>query len=529
MTRWSLGGALAAALASSLLPGRLTAQPADSPEIRAVWVDAFHAGIRTPAEAADLVEAARRANLNTIFVQVRRRGDALYASSIEPPLDDSGWDPGFDALAHIVAVAHQAGLKVHAWINAMPVWRDDTPPRDARHVFNRHGPSAIGRDRWLTAAPDGTLRFPVGFFLDPGHPGAAAHLASIYLDVATRYDVDGIHFDYIRYPEAEDRLPRGSGVGYNAVAIERFQRATGRRDVPGPGDEAFMTWRRRQVSALVRRVYLEAKAVKPALVVSAAAIAWGRPPSDEASFAEVAPMQLVFQDWQGWLREGILDMAVPMNYARETDATVRGWFDGWVAFEKRHRHRRHIAVGLGAYRNTPADTLAQVARVRAPAGGHRVDGVSLFSYAVPVLATPEALAPGAPRPDPPSLAIPPASLVTRYAFLAEGVEGTAAAFARPAPVPEMDWITHPTDGMLAGTIDAVAPADVDGRAVAYKRAGGFSWLRRARTVEADLNGFFGLARIAPGKYRVWVASASGSRREVVVAAGTVARVHLRLR
>jgi uncharacterized lipoprotein YddW (UPF0748 family) len=92
-----------------------------SPEVRAVWVDAFHEGIRTAAEAEALVEAATRGGLNTLIVQVRRRGDALYLSPIEPPLDDPAFDPTFDGLAHIVAVAHRAGLKVHAWVNAMPV------------------------------------------------------------------------------------------------------------------------------------------------------------------------------------------------------------------------------------------------------------------------------------------------------------------------------------------------------------------------------------------------------------------------
>lgn len=527
MKRWSAVGALAWVV----VPVTLAAQPArpptssQPPEIRAVWVDAFHAGIRTPAEVTELVAAARRANLNTLIVQVRRRGDALYASRHEPPLDDPAYDPGFDALAHVVGEAHAAGLKVHAWLNAMPVWRDETPPRDARHVFNRHGPSATGRDRWMTAAPDGTLRFPVGFFLDPGHPDAAAHIARVYLDVVERYDVDGIHFDYVRYPETEDRMPRGSGVGYNAVAIERFQRATGRRDVPGPGDEAFIQWRRRQVTALVRRVYLEAKALKPSIVISAALIPWGRPPRDEADFAEVAPMQRIFQDWQGWLREGILDLALPMNYARETDDQVRTWFDGWLAFEKTHRHGRHLATGLGAYRNTPANTLAQVNRTRTPEGGQRLDGVSFFSYAVPVQALDPAPAPT----EPPSLATPPATGVERFAFLADGVEGVAGPFAQPAPVPEMPWITRPTDGMLAGTIDAASAAEADGRIVAYKRAGGWSWFRRAKKIEADLNGFFGLARLAPGKYKVWVDGVGRSRREVVVAAGSVTRVQLTLR
>ena len=144
-----------------------------------------------------------------------------------------------------------------------------------------------------------------------------------------------------------------------------------------------MTWRREQVSHVVRRVFLEVKALKPRVLVSASVIPWGAPPTGEDDFADAAPMQRVFQDWHAWLEEGILDLAVPMNYARETDDRVRTWFDGWVSWERRHQHGRATAVGLGGYRNAPDATLAQLGRVRRAEGGHRLAGVSLFSYRVP--------------------------------------------------------------------------------------------------------------------------------------------------
>src|SRR6266540_1434839 len=153
-----------------------SAAPARAQEFRALWVDAFHEGIRSAREADDLVAAAKRANLNALFVQVRRRGDALYTKGVEPPLDDPAYDPSFDALAYIVDAGHRGGLQVHAWINAMPVWRDEAPPRDPRHLFNRHGLTASGDDNWLTASPAGDRKFPVGYFLDPGHPAAAEYL-----------------------------------------------------------------------------------------------------------------------------------------------------------------------------------------------------------------------------------------------------------------------------------------------------------------------------------------------------------------
>lgn len=462
----------------------------DAPELRALWVDAFHEGIRSPREADNLIAAARRANLNTLFVQVRRRGDALYTKGIEPPLDDPAYDPSFDALAYIVDAGHKAGIQVHAWVNAMPVWRDEAPPRDPRHVFNTHGPSATADGNWFTASPTGDHKFPVGYFLDPGHPAAAAYLAGIYVDIVRNYAVDGIHFDYVRYPETDERLPRGAGVGYNAVNLARFQRATGHTDTPPPGDEAWMEWRRDQVTNLVRRVALEARAINPRIKISAALIPWGQPPSTEKDFTTVAPMQRIFQDWHQWLKNGWLDLGVPMNYASETDDRVRGWFNGWMAWEKRHAHGRQLAVGLGAYRNTAPATLAQIARARAADDGHRIAGVSFFSYAVPTL--PPATPPNT-EPQPPSV---PVTGSDRLAFLADGAGGAAGPFARPAPVPPMPWIDRPDRGSIAGILPGL-----DGAVVKIKRRRfwPFGGTTRVRT---DGNGYFGLAQLKPGRYDV---------------------------
>lgn len=498
-----------------LLASASPAVASETPELRALWVDAFHEGIRSPREADDLVAAAKQAHINTLIVQVRRRGDALYSKGIEPPLDDAAYDPSFDALAYVVGAAHRAGLRVHAWVNAMPVWRDEAPPKDARHLFNRHGPHRPGEENWFTSSPTGNHKFPVGYFLDPGHPAAAAYLAEIYLNIVRNYEVDGIHFDYIRYPETDERLPRGAGVGYNAVNLARFRRATGRTDTPAPADEAWMQWRRDQVTNLVRRVSIEAKAIKPGITISAALIPWGRPPSSENDFSDVAPMQRIFQNWHAWLEAGLLDLGIPMNYASETDARVRGWFDGWILWEKQHGHGRHLAVGLGAYRNTPAGTLAQIARVRDYEGG-RVVGVSFYSYAVPAL--PAAIKPGT------DLPVVPVTGGGRLNFLVEGADGAPGVFAQPAPVPPMPWIDRPEHGWIAGTISGSTPDDVDGVSIKVrrKRLWPFGGSTRVRT---DGNGYFGLAKVKPGRYELTVRTRGGRshKRVVDVAAGKVGR------
>src|ERR687885_579175 len=84
-----------------------TSEPLDAPELRGVWVDAFHDGFKTPEQVDRLIAWARLANLNALFVQVRRRGDAYYLRSIEPRTEDPDLAEGFDALEYLIRRAHE--------------------------------------------------------------------------------------------------------------------------------------------------------------------------------------------------------------------------------------------------------------------------------------------------------------------------------------------------------------------------------------------------------------------------------------
>ncbi|HET8666866.1 MAG TPA: family 10 glycosylhydrolase [Terriglobales bacterium] len=475
-----------------------------APEVRALWVDGFNPGVRTREEAEQLVSNAKQAGFNTLFIQVRRRADALYTTSLEPAIEDFPIDPTFDPLQNIIELAHREGIEVHAWINAMTVWKNQAPPKSANHVFNLHGPAQTGRANWLTASPQGEFAFPVGYFLDPGHPDAMQHLVDVYTGVARKYAVDGVHFDYIRYPEVEgEKLPAGSPVGYNAVSLERFRRATGRTDTPAPGDPQWIEWRRQQVTQLVRRVYLEVKAINPRIKVSAATIAWGKPPVTEQDYPNSAPMQLVFQDWNGWLKQGFLDAAVPMNYARENDPKSRAFFDGWITWEKQHKYGRQLVVGVGSYLNTNDGTLAEVSRVRQPAGRATADGVSFFSYASLLRAE------AAPNGSGTSIA----ALHT----------GQLAPFVAPASVPKANWLEQPDRGWLAGTVHDASGKAVDGAVIEVSRAGGI--FRHKDLIVADGNGFFGTSGLKPGRYQATLRG-SRARSVVEVMPGKVARVEV---
>src|SRR5262245_35709019 len=141
---WSLtaGGLVAA---NALLGATLPRWPARSyragadgapaeDQIRALWVDAFHDGIKTAAQIDRLVDDALSAGINTLIVQVRRRGDAYYARTDEPRTDDPTFQPRLDALQLTIdrVRAANAGaarsdpprprLEVHAWIASVPIW-----------------------------------------------------------------------------------------------------------------------------------------------------------------------------------------------------------------------------------------------------------------------------------------------------------------------------------------------------------------------------------------------------------------------
>ena len=153
---------LSPTLAPTLVPlPSPTAEPQDPPELRAVWVDAFHDGFKTPEQVDELVAWARRANINALFVQVRRRGDAYYSISFEPRTEDPDLAPGFDALRYLIARAHQGPqrLQVHAWLATLPVWwQRDTPPVAPNHAFNLHGLNVDPDQTWLMSKVEQTPR-----------------------------------------------------------------------------------------------------------------------------------------------------------------------------------------------------------------------------------------------------------------------------------------------------------------------------------------------------------------------------------
>lgn len=478
--------------------GGPSAERAPGEQWRSFWVDSFHSGIYTPAEVDTLVADARAAHVNALVVQVGRWADCFCNRSRFPrthaPIAPAPYDP----LEYVIQKAHAAGIELHAWVNSTPVWNRAAPPPQPDHLFNTHGPSAAGADRWLNKRVDGaeiggaTMRS-----LDPANPAAVDYYVNGIASIVRAYDIDGIHLDYIRYPD-DNSSSAHSDWGYSEVSLARFRAATGRESPPAPDDPQFSEWRRAQVTNYVRKVYLTMSSIKPRLRLSHSAIVYGRGPQAVGGWTKTRTYTEVYQDWRGWLAEGIMDLTIGMNYKREGKPDQARMFEEWNEALADSAGPRHTAVGPGLYLNTVEQSLAQSrkALARSPAG-NTVAGWSGYSYAEPSAASTED----------PALAKADRERLIAGLTTADPT-GRSPLFAGPAKVPAMPWKERPTTGHIMGTLVMADGRPLDQAPVTLTH------VRSGQTVNGrvtDGSGWFGFVGLKPGTWRVKVGLPPGVR------------------
>ena len=460
-------------------------------EYRALWVDGFNSGLQTAEQVTQLVRDCQSISCNMLLVQIRIHANALHAQSSEPRSAD--FPEGFDPLADVISKAHAVSppIEVHAWINALPIWPTEGDlPTEANHILNQHGPGLSGVDNWIALNEQGNTSGTGLYYLDPGNPDGAAYVVHQVVSVVKDYAVDGVHLDFMRYG--------GIQWGYNPTSVARFRARFNRTDTPAPDDAQWSQWRRDQVSAVVRRIWLESTAANPRIKVSAALIPWGDGPATDAAWKNSSAYSAVFQDWRAWLEEGILDIGIPMNYY--PDSTMASNFDHWIEFEKTHRYSRHVIVGMGNYMNSLDESLAQIrrARTRSPSGA-RADGVSLYVY------------------NQTNKDQWPFSQFVEATTLNPVTSPAIPVFAPHALIPSMPWKSEPKTGHLMGFVtrpDKLA----DGATVTLNGP-------TLRTAAADGNGFYGFVDLTPGVYRI---SSGSVVTSTLIRAGVVSTVTLRL-
>ena len=312
--------------------GRVAALPPY--EIRAVWLATVYgldwphtkavdrsSRLRQQKELTDMLDSLQAANFNTVFLQARLRGDVIYPSAIEARSSvftgTTGGDPGYDPLAFAVEECHKRGLECHAWFVTFPLGTDKSV-------------RAQGKRSPVKSRASLCKRLNGAWYLDPGVPGTSTYLLSLVEELVSGYDIDGIHFDYIRYPEEADRFPDKK---------EYARYGKGRK---------LADWRRENIDRLVGCLYDRVKQLKPWVQVSSAPLGKYRR-LDQVPGAGWTAYESVYQDPQRWLAEGKQDLIVPMMYYLYDHFFP--FVDDWVAGS----HERPVVPGLGVYRLDKAE------------------------------------------------------------------------------------------------------------------------------------------------------------------------------
>lgn len=303
-------------------------------EIRATWLTTLGgmdwprnkagnaSGIRRQQkELCEILDRLKAARFNTVLLQTRLRGDMIYPSAIETFAEAmtgyTGRNPGYDPLAFAIEECHKRGLELHAWIVTIPAG-------NTRQVKLQGRNSVVQKNRKICKLYKGN------WYLDPGNPETKEYLSRIVKEITSRYDIDGIHFDYIRYPEQADDFP-------DKDTYRKY----------GKGKE-LKQWRRDNITEIVRRLYKDIKTIKPWVKVSSSPIGKYRDTNRYPSRGWNA-YHVVYQDAQKWLKEGIHDALFPMMYFQGNN------FYPFALDWKENCSNRWIVPGLGIYFLSPQE------------------------------------------------------------------------------------------------------------------------------------------------------------------------------
>lgn len=284
-------------------------------EVRAVWLTTI-GGIDWPhsynaeaqkAELSRTLDQLKQAGVNTVLLQTRIRATTIYPSALEP------WDgcltgtpgkaPSYDALQLAIDECHKRGMQLHAWVVTIPVGK-----------WNK-----LGCMRLRQKHPKLVKKIGEDGFLDPESPETATYLARCCKEIVSRYDVDGIHLDYIRYPET--------------WPIEK-RRKRAKSTTP--------TERRANITRIVKAIHEAVKAEKPWVMLSCSPIGKHDDLSRYRSGGWNA-RSAVYQDAQAWLRDGVMDALFPMMYFRDNH-----FFPFAIDWQERS-YGRIVVSGLGIY------------------------------------------------------------------------------------------------------------------------------------------------------------------------------------
>lgn len=296
-------------------------------EVRAVWIaTAFnldwpssHNMEQQKNEIKNILDSLKLANFNTIYLQVRARGDLLYPSSIEPFAKSLtgvlGKLPGYDPLKYFIQQSHKRGLEIYAWWNVYKVFGKGLPERTIPlHVVLKY--------------PELCKYYKNEWWLDPGNPMSNKYLMKLIKELVTKYNLDGINFDYLRYPDKNF----DDDSTYN---------------VYGNGKDKY-EWRRENIDKFVSQLYDKIISIKPDFKIGSSPL--GIYKSIDSSSSFFGGYNKASQDSKKWMHSQKQDYISPQIFWNidslpNYNLLLREWLT--------HSNGRHVVAGIAAYNLLP--------------------------------------------------------------------------------------------------------------------------------------------------------------------------------
>ena len=292
----------------------LEAQKPKTGEHRAFWCHSAWGlgGGRTWDES---VRILKENGFNALLPNLAWGGAAFYRSKVLPAAAEVATQG--DALEQCLAACRKYGVACHVWKVCWNMGSCVDPVFSAKMAATNRTQVAYGGESkpgWLC----------------PSHPDNQKMETEAMVELAKK-GVDGIHFDYIRYPDGNHCFCAGCRARFEAMA--------GGTVTNWPGDvrkderlkKLWLEFRTSNISFVVRTVSQRVRAEAPGVKISAAVF-----PSAETSPTNVG------QDWTAWCRAGWLDFVCPMDYV-ESSALFRNQ----VAAQKRLVGKVPIYPGIG--------------------------------------------------------------------------------------------------------------------------------------------------------------------------------------
>tara|TARA_B100000315_G_C14595769_1_gene599123 strand:- start:18694 stop:19812 length:1119 start_codon:yes stop_codon:yes gene_type:complete len=336
------------------IPTHLTSGSARSQDyFQSLWI------VRTSMTSQEKIQKAmmfaKENHFNHVFVQVRGRDDAFYKSDIVSR-PESISNTSFDPLDFAIREGHSLGLEVHAWMNVYILGSANSVSTKSNSTIKQH-PEWV--DVWRNGDSQRELQEENKnlLFLSPAIPEVENYLLDVVEEVVTKYDLDGLHLDYVRYGDID--------YGYNPVALEIFQNRTHSYSTKVTGRK-FTEFRSNSITNFVRRCNRMVLRRNPDCLVSVAV-------KPNLPLAKTR----YFQAWDQWLIEGLVDFVVMMNYASGLDDFQRNI--NLVMNEIPEKYLSGIIMGIALYNQDEDQIMEKIERCNQLNG---ISGISMFSYNV---------------------------------------------------------------------------------------------------------------------------------------------------